>query len=136
MTTLNAFLAQEKYEILAFQETWLTTEILSMEFAHNTNYEVFRRDRAEFQNSRYRGGGVLILIHKSLKSQELRSPDLSVAEMQCVIVQSNTRKIIPINAYFTPYGDRVNMLNELEQFIKLARKEHPLAELIVVGDFN
>ena len=56
-------------DIIAVNESWLIPEIPNTEFADEDLYAVYRKDRTGI-----RGGGVLILVKKSIWSKE--RPDL------------------------------------------------------------
>lgn len=123
-------------DIVTLQETWLTPDIETNEFLHNTNFEAFRKDRIEFNNEKKKGGGVLTLVSRSIQSEEIPLTEFSVAEIQATLVKNSEHEIAIVNCYLPPNGNRVNMLNELEELIKKIRTKHVSADLIVIGDFN
>ena len=61
------YINQEKPHIILLTETKLMSADLSLDYFKVPSYTVYRKDR----NSRYRGGGVAILIHNSIASEQI-----------------------------------------------------------------
>ena len=85
-------------DIIAVNESRLIPEIPNSEFADEDLYAVYRKDRTDI-----RGGGVLILVRKTIWSKErkdLESQDPNNNEIKVAEIKpTNSRPIAAITAY-------------------------------------
>jgi hypothetical protein len=54
-------------DVIAVSETWLSDNVSSLEIADNSIYDIYRKDRNFTDLGLVRGGGFLLLIHKSYR---------------------------------------------------------------------
>ena len=111
-------------KVVAVIETFLNDEILSTEIVTDS-YNIFRQDRNRH------GGGVLLLVHKSItfrQREELES------DCELIWVQlSLQKKNVLVGVYYRPPGSPVHLLDELDEC--LARIPQ-IVPTILCGDFN
>lgn len=121
-----------QYHVIVFNETWLTSAYHNSEL-HLYDYNVYRKDRSTGTSQHSRGGGVLIAVHKSIKSRALTS-DQDIEQL-FVLVGTGENRYIFGTAYFPPrttyhryvmFGDNLERLSE----------EFPQCKICILGDFN
>ncbi len=124
-----------KPDIIAVTETWLSPSVPDGALLLPTYNTIIRSDRTNSGPSAHqRGGGVLLLIHDSIKCTlraDLRFWEESVwIELQ---LQSN-RALIVGCLYRSPSSDANSLAEALEKTIDRIELGH--AQLVLVGDFN
>lgn len=123
------------YDVIVISETWLTEAVLDSEFSLS-NYNLFRCDRNYNIRSETRGGGVLILASKKLKSCIIMSENNSVFESIFIKIWFCAKPILINVSYIPPHSkieDYENLTNFLESAIK---NEHNPSKILLFGDFN
>jgi len=109
-------------------ETWLDDSVGNSVITRNTNFNCFRCDRVG-----KRGGGVLILIPKYVKSYEIAS--FSDESFDALILSVLIGKItFTLANVYRPPGNDSSFVRKLEKLLQpvLAKPE----SLILMGDFN
>lgn len=96
---INDVLSQEHFHVYAIQETWLNHTVTSDEIIAGTNYSIVRHDRSLFLSNRVNGGGVAMLIHKSIAFAEIDLLIPTILEIQVVELIINPTPIIYVNFY-------------------------------------
>ena len=121
-------------DIIAVNESWLIPEIPNSEFADGDIYAVYRKDRTDI-----RGGGVLILVKKSIWSKErtdLESPDPNNNEIKIAEIKPTpSRSIAAITAYRSQTNPCPDFLNNLDTVITNCLQNN-IVEFIILGDLN
>ena len=112
--------------VLCFNETHLsksqtvTTEMLGFQ----DNYEIYQKDRNQ------NGGGVMLLVHKSLNPQHI----LTVCSMEVVIIQITVSKepLYIISVYRSQQYKINNWINDIKQLLNLYKNN----KICILGDVN
>ena len=135
---LAAVLQYVKPDIVCGTESWvcaiqpgkppINDHIKSLEVFPDS-YEVYRSDRTTV------GGGVFILVHKSLTSSE--QPQLVTdCEMKWVKVNLKNEKDLLVGAFYMAERDQHD-LNQLQRSLNLLTEDgSKQREVILAGDFN
>lgn len=121
------------YHVIILTETWLTDEISNAEFML-TNYQIYRCDRSQITSNCSRGGGVLIGVYTSIKSDIIPSPDTSLEQL-FVLINVDHTDIVLSSIYIHPTSNPVTYENFGRSLIKV-RDMYPNTELVIAGDFN
>jgi hypothetical protein len=111
-----------EFDILCFNEVWgiKDYENLSVE-----GYEIKNKKLRETR----RGGGALIFGKKNLTCKPITSPFIEgVIETTAISIN----KVIIVNIYRPPSGDKTEFLDVLSQFLDTVRGN----KLLLMGDFN
>ena len=118
---LKHFLATNSVSVCSVNETWLTkSKNLTI-----PNYNIVRKDRDS------KGGGVLLLIHKSILFEEIQiqtNPELEVAIIKLPKITSDQKDLI-LATYYNPPQEVVD-LSLLDSISKLG------SHVLIVGDLN
>ena len=115
--------------LIAITETWLDSSIPDSKVSLD-NYVCYRHDRSEGA-----GGGVMICVHKSLKSHivELRAPQ--PLELVCAMVYlKNNSKLLAGTIYRPPKFDASSDRGLHDLFTDLSN--YPATLKLLTGDFN
>lgn len=135
--SINLWLNEAKFDIITFNETWLTpnipTSLLDFE-----NYTIIRQDRM----SGKKGGGLLTLLSKTrnilcneAKYTHLNSSTPNI-EFQVIELKIGfVKKMILINCYRPPSGKVTEGLNELENALDQISNLKEF-EVYINGDLN
>ncbi|XP_055615151.1 uncharacterized protein LOC129761454 [Toxorhynchites rutilus septentrionalis] len=125
------------YDIIALTETWLDDRTFSNQVCGD-NYEVFRTDRDEFNNTKSSGGGVLVAVHRRLKAQLIKESGWSCVEQVWVSIKLEGRKMYLCTIYIPPDRTRdVTLIDAHVQSVStIASRALPADEIVVFGDFN
>ena len=128
--------SDNEYDVLAFTETWLNSNIHSSElFSHCML--VFRSDRNFIETGKTRGGGVLLAINNKLNSILL---DTSAAVKDTPFIDIIGCKIIFNNVrchVFCVYIPPKTNVNSYEIFFdNFSQLCSQLENILIVGDFN
>lgn len=113
-------------------ETWLTDAFNDAEL-YMHDYRIYRRDRSPQTSVHSRGGGVLIAIHKTIKSRQLIVND-NVEDL-FVIIETGKKSLILAGAYFPPRSPTTAYVSLSENIDELS-EAYPHASIAVLGDFN
>lgn len=64
---INHQLSKEIFKVIFIQETWFNSTVSSEELTSNTNYQIIRHDRSNFNTNKINGGeySLLMLVHNS-----------------------------------------------------------------------
>ena len=121
-------------DIIAINETWLTSGVPNSSFSDGNIYSIYRNDRGST-----RGGGVLLMIKKSIWSKDRTdwlSPDPNNNEITMAEIRpSPGRKIATITAYRPQTNPCPEFLGNLDVALTNCL-ENNIAEFIILGDFN
>ena len=115
-----------------FVETWLNEAFNDAEL-YLQDYRIYRRDRS-LQTSVYsRGGGVLIAVHRAIKSKQLCVKD--TIEDVFVHIEVEKKSLILACVYFPPRSPSAAYVSFSENIDKFS-DEYPQATVGILGDFN
>ncbi|XP_050516181.1 uncharacterized protein LOC126891046 [Diabrotica virgifera virgifera] len=121
------------YDIIVIIETWLTSKILDAELGL-CDFNVFKHDRDTQTSSKTRGGGVLIAIHKRLRSMMVKPIDSSVEHVFAQVMCS-TKKLIIGAVYFPPRSSGSLYEEHSTCMLDLADRFSD-CEFCICGDYN
>lgn len=133
---MNHKLSSSCYDIILFQEIWYNSTVNTNELTHMTNYQAFRRDRAESTKPRKLGSGVITLVNKKLKSEIISINKATL--VQVIVIKTtttNNESIIIVNCYIPPYHT-LTSIKELFKILHKIRKKFKSLQSLVIGDFN
>lgn len=118
--------------IIGITESWLNSKISDSELSMNDNFCIFRQDRPS------RGGGVCLLIHRSLKPHlsPLTSQNCEMVWVDCLV----DRCYFKICCYYRPPYRTENTIaqlsNSIAQASSLRCPNGSEPKILVMGDFN
>ena len=127
----------QNYHIICLTETWLT-EHIPTEALFLSNYSVFRNDRTS-EDGKSKHGGVLIAVHKSIKSKEIL---VNNPGDDYVIVQltSQSKKFLIACIYNppqnSPYNWSASKVQEFFSVLLAKKKSYKCQFVIITGDIN
>ncbi len=127
---LRVFLASNRVDVLAINETRLDSNIMDSE-VHIPGYEIIRRDRCI--NGRH-GGGVCFYVRSTINF--LPRPDLSCQEIEnlCIEIRKPNSKPFLITTWYRPPNSVVDKFNYFETL--LGKLDAEQVEYYVMGDLN
>ena len=127
---LRVFLARNRVDVLAINETRLDANIMDSE-VYIPGYEIIRRDRCI--NGRH-GGGVCFYVRLTINFS-LR-PDLSCQEIEslCIEIRKPNSKPFLITTWYRPPNSIVDKFNHFETL--LVKLDAEQVEYYVMGDLN
>ena len=125
---LNVFLALQNIDIFIGTESHLDNSILNSEVFPNT-YNTYRCDRNRH------GGGVFILIRKTIPSSELYTTNSDIEIVWAHIHQKSKQDVI-LGSFYCPPGSSISVLEELQTSVSQIKQSFPTAKIILGGDFN
>lgn len=102
---VHSFTSQMDYDIYVFIETWLNEDFYDGEFFDLNIYQVFRKDRDAIKTGLNKGGGVTVVVRRSLISKLICLCDGdSLLDQLCVGVSgsSNNNNNMYIFASYIP----------------------------------
>lgn len=131
LTELHQFLYAASYSIIAITETWLDDSFTDGLLDPKNEFNVYRFDRLRA----HPGGGVCILVHKSLSSSmiEIDYDMFANIEIIAVNVIFNNTKITIGCTYIAPNTSNVNFCECIACLRQLCSRD---GSLIMLGDFN
>lgn len=132
-TTINCH-----YDIITLSETWLVPSINSNELFDTNEFVVYRCDRSVLNSIRSYGGGVLIAVRSSVKSEILIVPDTDLIEIIFVKCFLDGR-ICYICCLYIPSGSSSSVYELYANAIERFFTTHNIKAddiVIFVGDFN
>jgi hypothetical protein len=122
-----ATLDYTKPDVVCGTESWLGPEIKSSE-AFPEDYTAYRRDRGTL------GGGVFILVHKSLVSSA--APELNAdCEMNWVRIHLLGNRDLLLGCFYMPHRSQKD-LAELNKTLQLITGDRKRQQVLLAGDFN
>lgn len=120
---INNQLSQSLFNVYIIQETWLNSTVTDLEITASTNYSIIRNDRATFSTNLKKGGGVMMLIHKSFAQSQIVIHIKTIVEIQAAeIILPDDQKIIICNVYAPPNRARTAQARELKRIIDNVRR--------------
>lgn len=119
------YLILNEISVCCVSETFLRND----DTLSNPNYVIYRLDR----ESDNRGGGVAIIIHKSIQHKLLPCPNTRVIEALSVEFLVNERPLVITSIYFPGSGSPEILQSFRNEICLLA---NAWSEHIVTGDFN
>lgn len=122
------------YEVIAFTETWLNSDIGSSEL-FNDKYVVYRTDRKYDVLACSRGGGVLVALKSGLSSYLICGGSNPNFEDVWVRVSFECAVII-IGIIYIPPNSQLSVFEDLVSTMENIRRNYKNAKLMVIGDFN
>ena len=125
-------MSYSQYDILVFNETWLSNDINSAEL-QLFDYNIYRKDRSSDTSSFSRGGGVLIAVRKIFASTVLSANNN--IEQLFVKIETNNNKFILSTVYFPPRSAHEKYL-EFAEGVENLYEEYPEYKLCILRDFN
>ena len=98
------FLTSSHHDILCITETWLH-DLIDNSLFQISDYNLFRCDRSIFSSDKDGGGGVLVLIHKSISVNRLSLSTNSCDNIFIEIKLSEENVLFIGTVYFPPNCD-------------------------------
>lgn len=123
------------YDLIVLTETWLNESVLNPEVIPNV-FTLYRIDRNTNNSIFSKGGGALIAVRNTLKSEPLYENEFLNLELLCVKLSVGDVNIIVVACYIpsgsslTSYGDYITALSII------GNRCFPNDKLFVIGDFN
>uniref|UniRef100_A0A183S9X8 Endo/exonuclease/phosphatase domain-containing protein n=1 Tax=Schistocephalus solidus TaxID=70667 RepID=A0A183S9X8_SCHSO len=115
-----------KPDVMAFTETWLTTDITDSEISLR-GYQHFRKDRPS------RGGGVIVYVTRKLTAiADINIPLRNVEVLSVTISAKYSRPLTISVVYRSPYQISDQNLILITELYKASEKE----DVLIVGDFD
>lgn len=133
MIKLNAYIPLSTFDIFAFTETWLTSNVNSSELGFK-NFNVFRCDRNIHTSNLSRGGGVLIAVNNKLSSKLINITSKNL-EIVFILIKTDRNNII-ISSVYIPNRSTIGIFEEYFNIVNNIRYDYPSSDLILLGDFN
>ena len=130
---LDHIISSVKPDIILGTETWLSQETSSYEYFNCSDYNVYRRDRPLNDKSQSHGG-VLIVISKSILSEEVIELQTNCENIWAEINLVNARKLI-VGCYYRPPSDKGDSLEQLKEAFGRVNFSSK-STLLLGGDFN
>jgi alkylated DNA repair dioxygenase AlkB/endonuclease/exonuclease/phosphatase family metal-dependent hydrolase len=142
---LQSFVAIEKPDIVALNETWLKPSIGNNEIFSDNQYKIFRADRSKKTHPpdplvtakiRENGGGVLLGIRSDLDvvSKNVKVP-LGVEMIAIQLTFSNGEKAVICTCYRVGTLGTVNC-EKIAEFLRSFLSKRRPPKLYMIGDFN
>jgi hypothetical protein len=126
-------------DVIAVSETWLSDNVSSLEIADNSIYDIYRKDRNFTDLGLVRGGGVLLLIHKSYRVFQLNLDHiiahLPIIDIIGCKVVLNSQSFVFVFVIYIPPQTSVDDFATLMEFLEVLDYlyEH---DVLFIGDFN
>jgi hypothetical protein len=126
-------------DVIAMSETWLSDNVSSLEIADNSIYDIYRKDRNFTDLGLVRGGGVLLLIHKSYRVFQLNLDHiiahLPIIDIIGCKVVLNSQSFVFVFVIYIPPQTSVDDFATLMEFLEVLDYlyEH---DVLFIGDFN
>lgn len=133
---INHSLSMEAYQIYLIQETWANATVQDEEIIANSNYNIIRHDRSQFNTNRINGGGLMTLIHNSVQYEVVNILIKTTLEIQIFEVNLREFSIIVLNIYSPPKKAVKVQISEIAKILAQIRKDFPSHRILAVGDFN
>jgi len=133
MDELRQKVSNHRYDVIAITESWASADISDAELKID-GYLMYRKDKAD--DSRTKGGGVLLYVTEELRSHPL--PNISSAEFQDTAwckIEAGTCAVIVGVCYRSTSSSKQNndnLLHLLEKVTCLGSQ----SRLLIFGDFN
>ncbi|KAG8234106.1 hypothetical protein J437_LFUL010953 [Ladona fulva] len=121
------------YDVIVSTETWLSEDILSSEL-NCPNYIVFRKDRSNLTSSKSRGGGVLITVKSTLKSQLMINNNNNIEHLFVTIGSGSTKFLI--GCVCIPPKSSSEIYESHCQTVENILSTNSFAGVIILGDYN
>lgn len=142
---LNTFLSEYQlavsdgcYDIYAFTETWLNNNTLNTQL-FDDRFIVYRQDRSPLNSCKSTGGGVLLAVRSSYKSQLLYPPNVAHVEQLWVSIGISDDSTLYTCVIYVP-PDRVNDIVLIDKHIEVLNwvtlQLRARDNILVLGDFN
>lgn len=108
----------------------------SAEIIHNTDFNILRRDRSDFDSAKTSGGGVCCFINEKWQHKEVTFDCYTYVEFQCLHLQSTADDLILVNVYCPPASSKDRILSEFNVILSQLCGKYSNHHIIVIGDFN
>ena len=128
LSYLHVIVYGNSVDVIALVETWLTVNVRDDEILP-VGYKLFRRDRRTGK----RGGGVLLAVKDTVKTEPSGFVSDSLELVSLVIISSSCKVLVAV-CYRPPDSTNV-FLNELTRFLKFVQESH-FKDVVLIGDFN
>lgn len=121
------------YKVLCFTETFLDDKV---NFNFPDSFKVFRCDRKNLEeNTRTRrASGVAVLVHKSLKCQQIELNAESSCEFLAIEIVLKPKSMVIYLCYMSVF--EISIANKNYEHVKSLAEKYPNHNIMVVGDFN
>lgn len=133
---INHQLTREIFDVTFIQETWMNESVTDDELLSNTNYQIVRHDRSQFNSRLKNGRGILTLIHNAVKYAEIQLNIKTTIELQIIELYFGQNHFITVNLYMPQARARNLQTNEFKRVLQKIKNDFPTHHLIVIGDFN
>lgn len=121
------------YDVIILTETWLTTDYADGELELK-DYNIYRADRNSEVTQKFRGGGALIAIRKSLKSHLILSY-ANLFEQLFVSLMDRNKQII-LGAVYIPPAACNNVYKEHCLTVEQMMESYSPTKVFLCGDYN
>lgn len=125
--SLTAYTLLNDVDIIFISETWLTDIVKDRELSLNDRYSVFRKDRES------RGGGVIILVKKSLSCSVVDCLSAVEAVSVDVLLGYNTIRFVCCYITNADGGVKRDQIVDVDKLFEALVDDRPI---IICGDFN
>ena len=142
---LQAYIFENKPDIIILNETWLKPAIKSEEIIPGGSYKILRRDRSSDSHPtdplnpkkfKVNGGGVLIAVKNSLDLHPKVIASKSQAEILSIEVTLSNKKKVSLSTLYRVGTLGLPNLTEVKQYLIKIFKDKKYKNNFIVGDFN
>lgn len=134
---LNKNILQNNYDMICLTESWLNRSVFDGEIG-DERYNLYRRDRCSHTSDKHDGGGVVVLVNKSIVTQrktQLESPNTEDLFISLKQVGSYRNLVLGL-VYLPPDMDTESFGSYLESVTDRLASNNQLDNIILLGDFN
>ena len=142
---LQAYIFENKPDIIILNETWLKPAIKSEEIIPGGSYKIFRRDMSPDSHPtdplnpkkfKVNGGGVLIAVKNSLDLHPKVIASKSQAEILSIEVTLSNKKKVSLSTLYRVGTLGLPNLTEVKQHLIKVFKDKKYKNNFIVGDFD
>ena len=129
MEELKVMIEEKKPDVIAIVESWLNEDIADSEI-NLKHFDMIRIDRNN--ESKQRGGGVLIFVNQSMKCLKVESERINNLEYAWIRIHGKGCDAVNIGVFYRPPdGDGEQVKNLIKKISKFKN-----SRTIMIGDFN
>src|SRR5437899_3274408 len=129
MEELKVMIEEKKPDIIAIVESWLNEDIADSEI-NLKHFDMIRIDRNN--ESKQRGGGVLIFVNQSMKCLKIESERINNLEYAWIRIHGKGCDAVNIGVFYRPPdGDGEQVKNLIKKISKFKN-----SRTVLIGDFN
>lgn len=139
LTKINDFFAQvsaANFDIYLLTETRLNESVFSSNLFPPNEYDVYRCDRSGNTSEKENGGGVLIGVTKSLKSELVLSAEPDGCEQIWIKFKNKHKTFLIGTLYIPPNSSSASYDRHMNIVKKVCEKVDKDTMILLYGDFN